>query len=668
MQMHSAHRSFFWLVCMLASIQSITAQQSCAAGQADYGSGCQACPRASYKSAAGTHGCTPCNSKKNVPNEPNDGILEVYTLRLVDLTAAEIRTGPASWVPPWRGLISDNYVTGATSASGCQCAGGFTGSSGICSACGEGLGNQYNYGGTAPCNTCPVNLVTKYWPAVGNVDVCVCKPGYTGSSGNWLNCVQCAAGKYKNWVSFDYGSNIPNDGEPNFNDRKYLNPCTPCPQYSTHNILGSTTMNDCICNTGYVRSSDWIANQWADPAYFSASLYSKGTCIPDIPCPVGQTGSAGVCTPCATGKYKAVTGSAACDQCAVGKSQNNAGSTQCRNCDAGYYAALTGSTACAACSAGKYAVSTGSSVCTDCPAGKWSPDIAVVTAGNCYGCEINSFSLSGSTAQSNCKCNAGYTGPDGPSWSGACAACVAGKYKTSSGSAACIDCLASSYAALTGSTSCVACDTGKFSSATGQSSSATCQSCLAGKYILPGSNVCENCLAGKYSTASGQSSSATCQNCAEGKFSASTGQSSSATCQNCSVGTYSNTTGMSSSATCQNCAAGKFSTLTGQSSASTCQNCDAGKYSTATGQSSSATCQNCTAGTYGNLPGSTACTLCPVLTTSAAGSSMVTQCTSPSARVTLATQGQTEARAQLVFWERVLTRRVKTAWLERMVA
>jgi hypothetical protein len=35
----------------------------------------------------------------------------------------------------------------------------------------------------------------------------------------------------------------------------------------------------------------------------------------------------------------------------------------------------------------------------------------------------------------NCTCNAGSTGPDG----GPCTACVAGKYKTSTGSAACID-------------------------------------------------------------------------------------------------------------------------------------------------------------------------------------------------------------------------------------
>ncbi len=185
-------------------------------------------------------------------------------------------------------------------------------------------------------------------------------------------------------------------------------------------------------------------------------------------------------------------------------------------------------------------------------------------------------------------CNAGFTGPGG----GSCAACAAGKYKTTTGSAACTDCGAGKYSTSTGATS---------------------------------SDVCTNCGAGKYSTSS---TSTTCQDCLAGKYSAATGASTAATCQNCSAGSYAGTPGSSSCST--QCAPGKYS----GAGASVCDNCVPGKYSAATGAS---TCQNCAAGSYAATPGSLACSLCPYLSTwpasaasvatSPPGSSDVTMCT-----------------------------------------
>ncbi len=72
-------------------------------------------------------------------------------------------------------------------------------------------------------------------------------------------------------------------------------------------------------------------------------------------------------------------------------------------------------------------------------------------------------------------CAAGFTGP-----AGACSACVAGKYKTTTGAAVCTDCAAGKYLTTTGATaasSCVDCDAGKYNPNPGASLTANCQNC-----------------------------------------------------------------------------------------------------------------------------------------------------------------------------------------------
>jgi hypothetical protein len=73
----------------------------------------------------------------------------------------------------------------------------------------------------------------------------------------------------------------------------------------------------------------------------------------------------------------------------------------------------------------------------------------------CQACPANSIAPQGSDGQTDCKCNAGYTGSDG----GTCTACVAGKYKIGTGSGTCADCEAGKYSTTVGATSdmCQAC-------------------------------------------------------------------------------------------------------------------------------------------------------------------------------------------------------------------
>jgi len=63
----------------------------------------------------------------------------------------------------------------------------------------------------------------------------------------------------------------------------------------------------------------------------------------------------------------------------------------------------------------------------------------VVWSSACALCPENSLSLPGSVAVGACRCNAGWTGPDG----GACGQCVANTFKAEAGSATCKACLSS---------------------------------------------------------------------------------------------------------------------------------------------------------------------------------------------------------------------------------
>ena len=175
-------------------------------------------------------------------------------------------------------------------------------------------------------------------------------------------------------------------------------------------------------------------------------------------------------------------------------------------------------------------------------------------------------------------CNAGFTGADG----GTCSACVAGTYKTSSGSVACTDCAAGTFSATAGTITCPVCATGGVSAA----GSTACQFyCAAGSTGLPGA--CALCVAGKYKTSAG-----------------------SAVCSDCGAGTYSVTVGATDAGVCVACPGDSHSPSS--SSAGAACLCNAG-YSGANG----GTCSVCVAGSFKASNGSAACELCPNNTFSA---------------------------------------------------
>ena len=308
------------------------------------------------------------------------------------------------------------------------------------------------------------------------------------------------------------------------------------------------------------------------------------------PCPLGcgagsyscfaTYGLAGLChdlcTPCPSGKYSAATGAtsvATCKDCAAGK-HSGASATACIDCVAGTYAlsaAASSSSSCIGCSVGKYSTRKGandSSVCLPCP--------------------VDSISQPASHRISACKCNAGYTGPNG----GNCTACMPSSYKDALGSAACSSCpqATTSMAASDQLTDCV-CLPG-FTGRDGQQ----CVECAQGKYkSLTGSLPCTDCMRDSNSLRASVNADA-CK-CNAGF----TGPDATGPCEPCALSTYKDTLGNMSCTACPPREGKQTTSLQGSTSVELCQvECPKGAYGKDGGP-----CEICGRGTFksetGNL-------------------------------------------------------------------
>ena len=438
--------------------------------------------------------------------------------------------------------------------------------------------------------------------------------------------------------------------------------CYACPQGST-SPSSSTSISSCTCNAGFTGAdgetcsacvagkfktnrgsaecTDCVAGTWSDSTGASECIScGEGGVSPagstavtacQFDCAAGSTGPAGSCTLCVAGKYKTSSGSVACTDCGVGTYSTTVGAsasstcltcplnsnapvsstliTSC-TCNAGFTGADGG--VCTACVAGKYKTVSGSVACTDCGVGSYSVTVGATASSTCVSCPVNTNSAVSSSAIGGCVCNAGFTGPDG----GVCSACVAGKYKTSSGSVACTNCGVGLYSVAVGATTsstCISCPVNT-NSAASSSAIGGCV-CNAG-FTGPDGGVCSACVAGKYKTSSG---SVVCTDCAVGLYSVAVGATASAVCVSCPAN--SNSEASSSVIAACTCNAG-FTGVNG----GTCTACVAGKYKDVSG---SIGCFSCSAGTYLPTVGATTsstCISCPVNSNSAASSSAIGGC------------------------------------------
>jgi hypothetical protein len=507
------------------------------------------------------------------------------------------------------------------------------------------------------CTLCPVGATTSgvaktafsdcnctgqgYWNRGDDTQECGCAPGFAeveGGAGGAFTCEPCAA---DHWCP---GSNLEG---PNTHPAGTQQPC----HLNSQSPIGSSSASECQCNAGYGGSEGGatcqpclsntfkagVGNTACDSCPADSLSPASSTSVSDCLCNAGYTGAnGGTCTVCAAGTFKTSIGSAGCSGC-TSDSDSPSGSTSAADClcNAGYgYSDVSSEPTCSPCEEDSYKSARANEACSLCPA--------------------NSTALLGSDKQTDCLCNAGFTGPDG----GVCSPCNSGSYKPSIGSAGCdipptnsravegvgYACNAGYvkyYTSLQTATSrrllqtgfaCVACYAGKYEAngvcrpcpASSSSPSASDQLtdclCVAG-YSGPDGGTCEECPADTYKTATG---SAECSDCPASSTSGagsdeqtdclcdagSTG-SDGGPCTACEGGTYKSGTG---SAECSICPSSS-SSLVGSDAQTDCL-CNVGYTGPDGGD-----CTACPLGTFKDTPGSDDCTSCPAASTSPLGSS-----------------------------------------------
>jgi len=234
---------------------------------------------------------------------------------------------------------------------------------------------------------------------------------------------------------------------------------------------------------------------------------------------------------------------------------------------------------CNACVAGTYKTTNGSAVCTNCVADTYSTVVAA-TSNTCVGCPIYTQSVEGSGAITKCRCNAGYTGPDGA----VCTGCVAGKYKTAVGSVLCSNCAVNTFSTAV------------------NKSDASCTTCLSvttgPSQSLAGSALQTDC---KCNMGYSGSNGSTCIACPRGAFKPSVGD---ATCSLCPTNTYQPALARTASSDCLGCPENSLS-LQASDELTDCE-CKSGYFGVNGG-----VCNMCYAGKFKPLQGPQDCDLCP---------------------------------------------------------
>jgi hypothetical protein len=385
------------------------------------------------------------------------------------------------------------------------------------------------------------------------------------------------------------------------------------PTTLTSYVIGETSRKSCDVRT-YWNASIMECVPCADGYY--KSEFSVALCTA---CPTGtwtMQGAGGAmnmsdCTRCSAGYTGAdsVSGVAVCTACVAGKYKSAIGSGSCTSCGS-FMTSVAGTTSVSGCMCGPGYSGPGGGPCVPCASGTYKD---VSGSGACTTCGVDGSGPLGSTAFANCvfACAPGKTGPDG-----SCSACVAGKYKTTSGSVVCTDCGVGTYSTTVGASAastCVSCPVN--SNSVASSSAITGCTCNAG-YTGPDGGVCSACVPGKYKTSGG---SAVCMDCGVGTYSVAVGATVSATCVSCVANSNSGVSS-SSSVACV-CNAG----FTGPDGG-VCSGCVAGKYKTSSG---SAACTDCGMTTYSVTVGASAsstCVACPATTNAPSSSSDVTAC------------------------------------------
>jgi hypothetical protein len=335
------------------------------------GSDATPCAGSTYKSTYGSAGCTACPSNSTTGGVLASISIDACICKRGYYGGATISQGVCQACP--MDTYQDNRAatqcqscplfattsgaTAATTLTACQCQKGTFDSTGTlsCSYC--GVGTFKSSDGNQACSLCPTGSTTLTQGSI-TLTQCVAPPGFEGGDGSTAS--PCALGYYKDI----YGSSA----------------CQKCRDQSTTLSVGSTSVDDCLCVSGF-----------------------------------GGISTGQPCVACAIDTYKSTTANIYCSSCPAYTGTNYAtGETTINSCVCvpGSYG-IAGQ-ACQACGNSKYSSAIGASSCQTCP----------LRSGHL---------LLGQTSITSCQCDQGWTGS-----SGVCSICGIGTYKSITGPSSCI--------------------------------------------------------------------------------------------------------------------------------------------------------------------------------------------------------------------------------------
>ena len=343
---------------------------------------CEACPAGTYSDNFNLTICAECPTGK-------------YG---VQPASAHVRD--CSYCPD-----NTDSAAGSDELVDCKCDAGFfseTGSfghrDGIENKCTECAAGSYNpTPDQTACLLCPVGTFST---AVGAIaDPCVqCADGFVALSEGTTACTACGTGTYQNLTLAD----------------RHARACSSCPVNSDHSQTASVSVLDCNCAVGFRRDAtgapepERLVCAVCDPGHFCANGVDQTLCPADSHSPGGVFSDPN-CIACGANSrgVGTVRTDASFCQCVAG-AEGSPGN--CSLCVPGEFQALdlfaepAVATDCVPCATGSYQPGTGSTVC--------------------LGCNGNASSLAGSDAANDCKCVAGFFGPD----AGPCEPCPRGSF------------------------------------------------------------------------------------------------------------------------------------------------------------------------------------------------------------------------------------------------
>jgi len=250
------------------------------------------------------------------------------------------------------------------------------------------------------CDDCPAG---KFSIAVAAVlaNTCVdCSAGSYAVQTGTTECVLCAAGTWQNLALVQHQQQ----------------PCSVCPQNSSHNHLGSSNVHDCLCAAGFDK-------ELFDDV-FVCELCKAGSFCPGngtmLPCPTNHFSDLGVtleCTQCAEFSKAVISGPLdSASRCVCIPGAEGTFHESCTPCEAGYFQAFDYTYV------GSYAVEYAPRMeCMPCLNGTYQESTAATT---CTACPNASSSLMHSSDLTSCVCQPGFHGADG----GPCEQCPVSFY------------------------------------------------------------------------------------------------------------------------------------------------------------------------------------------------------------------------------------------------